>query len=35
MKNSKFGVQNNGTTGFAFVKSDNNISIIQKKFKID
>lgn len=35
MKNSKFGVQNNGTTGFAFVKSDNTLSIIQKKFKID
>jgi len=35
MKNSKFGVQENGTTGMTFVKSDNTLSIIQKKFKID
>ena len=35
MEKSKFGVQENGATGFAFVKSDNTLSIIPKKFKID
>lgn len=35
MKNSKFGVQENGTAEMTFVKSDNTLSIIQKKFKID
>ena len=35
MENSKFGVQENGTTRMTFVKSDNTLSIIQKKFKID
>jgi len=35
MENSKFGVQNNGTTGVSFVSSDNTLSIVQKKFRID
>ena len=35
MENSKFGVQNNGTTGFTLVQTDYTIPIIQKKFKIN
>ena len=35
MEKSKFGVQENGTTGITFVKSNNTLSIIPKKFKID
>ena len=35
MEKIKFIAQENGTTVSSFVKSDNTLSIIQKKFKID
>jgi len=35
MENSKFDVQKNGSNNLTFVKSDNTLSIIQKKFRIN